>query len=265
MKRAVAVRRSRRRATERGAKDVAAIVLLPLSSTPANDMRPRYRVTYSCFSTPEESAVVRGKLLTIFVACLRRTYSEAARKLLRHPIDPAAVLLPLASGEGRAVVHAQDAEEIGRHNGALIHPAGVTSNYAKTSVKVGDKWTSLLLHRLAGRLAGFEALDVDHADRNGLNCRRSNPRRCTNGQNQGNQPTGANNTSGFKGAIWSKGNRRWNAQLGVRGRRSKYLAYYDDPTDAARAYDRAALEYFGPFALLNFPANDNSMPAGAAA
>jgi hypothetical protein len=32
-----------------------------------------------------------------------------------------------------------------------------------------------------------------------------------------------------------------------------YLGYFDDPAEAAKVYDAAAIKAFGPFATLNFP------------
>jgi hypothetical protein len=79
MKRAGIVRRGPRRAARGESRDIAAIVVLPSSPVPANDVRPKYRVTYSCFGTPEESGAVREKVAALLAAFLRRTYSEAAR------------------------------------------------------------------------------------------------------------------------------------------------------------------------------------------
>lgn len=62
----------------------------------------------------------------------------------------------------------------------------------------------------------------------------------------------AHNTSGYKGVSWSKANRNWRAQIGV-NREHLYLGGFDDPADAARAYDAAALRFFGPGAYTNFP------------
>jgi hypothetical protein len=60
------------------------------------------------------------------------------------------------------------------------------------------------------------------------------------------------NTSGYKGVSWNARKRKWHAQIRIDGRR-KSLGYYDDPADAARAYDRAALAAWGTDAFLNLP------------
>jgi len=35
-----------------------------------------------------------------------------------------------------------------------------------------------------------------------------------------------------------------------------HLGYFESKIDAAQAYDRAAIKYFGTFARLNFPLGD---------
>lgn len=73
----------------------------------------------------------------------------------------------------------------------------------------------------------------------------------------------SSNTSGFVGISWSKQHEQWRARIGDGAAKRIHLGLFDDPIEAARAYDRAALQFYGPNAFVNFPANDNTI-AGAA-
>ena len=89
---------------------------------------------------------------------------------------------------------------------------------------------------------------VDHVDRNGLNNARNNLRFATSQQNSANSIRKIHGTSIFKGVSWS--GKRWRAQIKVNGI-TKNLGEFIVEEDAARAYDEAAKEYFGAYAILN--------------
>lgn len=95
-----------------------------------------------------------------------------------------------------------------------------------------------------------EGLESDHIDRNGLNNQRSNLRLATSSQNHVNSKLQSNNTSGYRGVSWEERYGKWRGQIGVKGRQL-FLGYFDDIIGAARAYNQAALEHFGEFAVLN--------------
>lgn len=99
---------------------------------------------------------------------------------------------------------------------------------------------------------GFEM--TDHRDNDGLNNQRENLRACSNSQNQANKPKPRHNTSGFKGVSFrpTRSNRFY-AAIGFGGRRI-HIGSFLTAEEAARAYDKKAIELFGPFAQLNFPA-----------
>jgi hypothetical protein len=93
-------------------------------------------------------------------------------------------------------------------------------------------------------------LDVDHIDQNGLNNQRSNIRISTRTQNQRNRRLQKNNTSGYKGVSWRSDRRRWKANIKFEGK-LLHLGLFTCPQAAARAYNNAAIKYFGDFAKLN--------------
>lgn len=169
------------------------------------------------------------------------------------------VAVPLARGKGLAVIDAEDAQLVGAYNWSLRQ--GDRTDYAVTNVRRADgRWRCLTLHRL---LIGT-AEEVDHIDGNGLHNRRCNLRRATPTENRRNRKTQRNNTSGFKGVDFVRREGAWRARVAV-DQLTICLGYFDNVIDAALAYDRAAREHHGSFALTNFPpwAAGQSSPTSA--
>lgn len=106
---------------------------------------------------------------------------------------------------------------------------------------------SIYMHRvILGVPAGTL---VDHKDGNGLNNTRSNLRVASGTQNQCNRDKQKDNTSGYKGVTRKDG--RWAAQIKYK-KTCYHLGAFDDPVDAAKAYDAKARELHGEFAKVNF-------------
>jgi hypothetical protein len=96
-------------------------------------------------------------------------------------------------------------------------------------------------------------LEVDHRDHDGLNCARDNVRIATGRQNMANQPTRADNKSGYKGVFRARNSKRYTACVRLANGRNKYVASETCPESAARIRDMWAREAYGEFAYLNFP------------
>lgn len=92
---------------------------------------------------------------------------------------------------------------------------------------------------------------IDHRDGNGLNCTRGNMRYATYSQNGLNRGKSVDNTSGYKGVSFNKARGKWQVRISINGTET-HIGLFDNVEDAARAYDRAALEFHGEFASTNF-------------
>jgi hypothetical protein len=113
--------------------------------------------------------------------------------------------------------------------------------------------TTVRLHRFI--LNAPKNMQVDHINGDKLNNTKTNLRLATNTQNQQNVPKTPRQTSSkFKG-VHSRKDRehrkdKWVARIAVNGKRL-HLGYFNSETEAALAYNEAAVKYFGEFANLN--------------
>lgn len=126
--------------------------------------------------------------------------------------------------------------------------------YAKRGGRKADgliKHKNISMHRviLGRKLGHSDFLDTDHKNRTRLDSRRGNLRSATHSQNIGNSSIRPG-SSKFKGVHWFKRDKNWQVRIQVEGNR-KHLGLFTDETEAAKAYNKAALEHFGKFACLN--------------
>ncbi len=100
--------------------------------------------------------------------------------------------------------------------------------------------------------SGRAKLFVDHINGDGLDNRRANLRLATPAQNNWNSKSGmGRGASRYKGVQWHKHRKKWVVVIGVNGRK-EHIGYFGDEKEAARAYDKAAKERHGEYAVLNF-------------
>lgn len=118
-------------------------------------------------------------------------------------------------------------------------------------LKVSINCKPFFLHRLAylfmeGEMPNF----IDHINHAPADNRWSNLRNCSHRENLSNRGKQANNTSGFKGVSWCKNRNKWEGHITV-NRKKCFLGYFDDLIEAAKKYNKSAIEFHGEFAYLN--------------
>ena len=91
---------------------------------------------------------------------------------------------------------------------------------------------------------------IDHKDGDGLNNCKSNLRWATCGQNLQNAFKRANCSSKYKGVRWNASANKWDARIQI-DNSPIYLGLFSDEIEAAKAYNDAAIRYFGEFARAN--------------
>lgn len=125
----------------------------------------------------------------------------------------------------------------------------------KTYLQVRIDKKLYLAHRVIWlmRTGKFPEVTVDHADLDGMNNRWPNLRQATSTQN--NQNVSKRTSRKFKGVFPCSKASRYQAKI-TADYKSIYLGTFVSEVDAARAYDRKAIEVQGEFARTNFPVSE---------
>lgn len=107
----------------------------------------------------------------------------------------------------------------------------------------------VFLHRIIMGVTERKTI-VDHINHDGLDNRKINLRVCTQQENGFNKDVSKVNKTGYKGVYMDSKTGKYRSQIGHNYKKI-HLGSFDDLICAARAYDDAAIKYYGRFAKLN--------------
>jgi hypothetical protein len=158
-------------------------------------------------------------------------------------------LIPLTRGL-YAIVWESDYEWLMRFFWTALPSLSAGGFYASTSIPINGKFKAISMHKMIADPP--DGKDADHKNRITIDNRRDNLRPCDGTEGNANRRLLLkNNTSGYKG-VGKRSKTTYTAMLKYRGKMLR-LGTFFDPKEAAKVYDRKALELFGEFAVLNFP------------
>ncbi|MFC1794103.1 HNH endonuclease [Planctomycetota bacterium] len=156
--------------------------------------------------------------------------------------------IPLTQGK-YTIVDQDDFERLNKHKWYAVK--STNTFYARRTRRAGKKYVFIMMHRDV--IHPPENLLVDHINRNGLDNRKSNLRLATCAQNSYNRTYfRKSKSSKYTGVSWNKLRKIWIVVIRYNCK-NKFLGYFKDEIQAAKAYDKAAKKYHGEFASLNFP------------
>jgi hypothetical protein len=181
--------------------------------------------------------------------------TKGSNEVEHRPDGTTAIFVEYRGKKMECIIWTRDFEKVRLHHwGALWSPKTQNFYVRSTTRKIDElKKTALHMHRLLVP----DCEDVDHINHDGLDNRvydfatdTGNIRPTTHAENMQNRRTQAH-SSRFKGVSWNARQHKWHAGIRKDGQ-DTHLGYFHDEETAARAYDAAAVEYFGEFAHLNF-------------
>ena len=130
--------------------------------------------------------------------------------------------------------------------------------YHRVGIYNSEGYKQFSVHRLVAREFIENTTNkpfVDHIDHNRMNNNITNLRWVSNQENIMNNQKVKGTTSIYKGVGWNKNRNCWKSAI-MHNYKTIHLGVFDNQKDAARAYNKKAIELFGEYAYVNEISDD---------
>lgn len=142
--------------------------------------------------------------------------------------------------------------------GANLKPSTYTNGYLFVCLYNNKVRKQRMIHELVAQAFLPNPQNkpcIDHIDKNRQNNNVSNLRYATHSENNMNACKRSNTSSRFKGVCLRSKRNTWRAYINI-NRKMRELGEFRNEKEAARAYNTAAIIYFGQYASLNEISDD---------
>jgi hypothetical protein len=139
----------------------------------------------------------------------------------------------------------------------VVHGGG--HNLYAVRLKFAEPYKTIMLSMHREIMNAKDERLVDHRNCDSLDNRKSNLRFATRAENMQNRRKRKNTSSRYMGVCLCKQTGKWTSII-VYNKKSIWLGRFDSEVAAARIYDEAAKKYYGEFARLNFPEQNETRP-----
>ena len=207
-------------------------------------MPSKYR--YQCICDCGNLTIVsKGNLIsnqTKSCGCLKKINTiKANAKINPIKVDVGITKIFFFNSDKYTIIDTEDYDKVKDYCWTLARDYAVT-------IKRGTK-ERIYLHRIIMNISKNKY--IDHINRNKLDNRKSNLRICTYAENNRNiEKKYKNSTSIYKGVCWQKASSKWISAI-TKNDKKYHLGSFTNEIEAAKAYDKKALELFGEFACTN--------------
>ena len=139
------------------------------------------------------------------------------------------------------------------NTGFILKPAINTRGYQAIILRADNMPSTKMIHRLVAQefLENDNCSQVGHINHDKLDNCVYNLRWVSNQQNSMNKTkTSSNTSSKYKGVCFYKRTNKWEVSIHINNKK-KFLGYFTDEKDAAKAYNDEAIELFKDHASIN--------------